>query len=294
MTSVWKSGKPCRATQHRDARSADARTQHSIRDPCPSTLLLPLGHACCLLTCHGPALAQAHRSWLALPSPQVLKACFWPHPWCAQRPAAWQCCLASRARSEAWQPGLTWQQMRRLAQWVLAKEDPQESFLKSVPASAVSVDIIFPARPAAWTVHCACAFREPVTAVRMAEGFWWLPAGWRPMQQVGANRKHAAWSNAVRLLSRRRHLAAGRLFHIPDMHAPAAGRAAVAHAWRARRTGDQPLCTGHGPRATKPSADGAVAVQSSWDERLVRRRMRHMLQREGTLFSRRKVQAHAA
>ena len=39
-------------------------------------------------------------------------------------------------------------QMRRLAQWVLAKEDPQESFLKSVPASAVSVDVIYPVRPA--------------------------------------------------------------------------------------------------------------------------------------------------
>ena len=42
---------------------------------------------------------------------------------------------------------LSLQQMRRLAQWVLAKEDPQESFLKSVPASAVSVDIIYPVTP---------------------------------------------------------------------------------------------------------------------------------------------------
>ena len=55
--------------------------------------------------------------------------------------------LRSSACLEERQPGLIRQQMRRLAQWVLAKEDPQESFLKSVPASAASVDIIYPVRP---------------------------------------------------------------------------------------------------------------------------------------------------
>ena len=101
--------------------------------------------------------------------------------------------------------------MHRLAQHVLSREDPQESFLKSVPGDAVSVDIIY-----------------PVSSPRMVF--------------LCFNSAGACWSGP-------------------------------------RLAGRHSSCRGL----------RAAWLQSRWDERLVRRRMRHMLQREGMLYTRRKV-----